>query len=208
VLLLPDRASLAESLVSEGHQPESAAIAEALGAVCSADAIRIDRRAMLPLKWPMRLQVLAHELTHAAENQLSGGARSTSEQWLREGLAVWASVRTLEILGHGRLSVALQDAGEALRRRGRTSRCPRLGELATFAGWTRCASERPVMLLYDQALLAADTLIRAHRLPAVLDYFRRFATAADRQDNFRAVFGEDASSFEARFDAELAHGRR
>ena len=201
VLLLPDSAALRDSLLREGHPASvSAEAAEALSAVASAHAVRINERAMRRLQWPARVHVVAHELAHVAQNQLSGGRKGTSEQWLREGLAEWVAWRVLEILGHGELRRALREARDGVGWEGRRGWRPRLADLSTFDGWVRSMGERPARLLYDEALLATSALIEEHGLPAVLDYFSRAAGCDDRKANFRAAFGQEGTSFEARFD--------
>jgi hypothetical protein len=48
-----------------------------------------------------------------------------------------------------------------------------------------------------------DFLLERHGVPAMLDYFRRFAASDDRAANFRAAFGEDLETFEAALSARL-----
>jgi hypothetical protein len=40
-------------------------------------------------------------------------------------------------------------------------------------------------------------------MPAVIDYFKRFASSDDRVANFRAAFGEDLESFEKTLSGRL-----
>ena len=58
--------------------------------------------------------------------------------------------------------------------------------------------------MYLQVFLAADLLIERRGLPAVLDYFRLFASSNDPGANFPAAFHEDRASFEAAFEKTLA----
>jgi hypothetical protein len=116
---------------------------------------------------------------------------------------VWVSLRVLEILGHGRLAVALRDARDAVGQEGRKGRRPTLAELSTFEGWARASAGRPARLLYDQALLATDALIKSRGLPAAFDYFSRFQECNDQHLNFRAAFEEEGRSFEKRFDVKV-----
>jgi hypothetical protein len=82
------------------------------------------------------------------------------------------------------------------------SRAPRLRELVTFPQWVR-AGERHGRAMYGLAFLAVDFLLERHGVPAMLDYFRRFAASDDRAANFRAAFGEDLETFEAALSARL-----
>jgi hypothetical protein len=87
-------------------------------------------------------------------------------------------------------------------RRHRKATLPRLDELVTFPQWVE-AGQRLGPAGYAFAFLAVDVLLERHGGPAVLDYFRRFATSQDRAGHFRAAFGEDLETFEAGLGARL-----
>ena len=148
-----------------------------------------------------RVAMLAHEMTHCVQYELGGGRRGASDQWLREGFADWLAIRVLEHLDAASLAEIRRDRRRLVRAAGR-SRTPRLGDLATFPEWVR-AGERYGDTLYAVAFLAADALLERHGMPAVVAYFKRFATSGDRAGNFRAAFGRDLEEFERTFFAAL-----
>ena len=88
-----------------------------------------------------------------------------------------------------------RDRERELRAAGRSG-TPRLSQLVTFPAWVR-ASERYKDTMYALAFVAVDALLERHGMPAVIDYFRRFAASDDRVAAFRAAFGDDLGTFEA-----------
>ena len=153
------------------------------------------------LSTPQRVAMLAHELGHSFQYELGGGKRGASDQWLREGFAEWLSIRVVERLNGVSMASVRRDRLRELRAAGR-SRTPRLAELVTFPAWVR-ASERYKDTMYTLAFVAADALLERHGMPAMIDYFTRFATSDDRVANFRAAFGEGLETFEAQLNERL-----
>jgi hypothetical protein len=153
------------------------------------------------LSTPQRVAMLAHELGHSFQYELGGGKRGASDQWLREGFAEWVSIRVVERLNGVSMASVRRDRYRELRAAGR-SRTPRLAELVTFPAWVR-ASERYKDTMYALAFVAGDALLERHGMPAMIDYFTRFATSDDRVANFRAAFGEGLETFEAELNKRL-----
>ena len=153
------------------------------------------------LSTPQRVGMLAHELGHSFQYELGGGKRGASDQWIREGFAEWLSVRVVERLNGVSMASIRRDRLRELRAAGR-SKTPRLADLVTFPAWVR-ASERYSDTMYGLAFVAVDVLLERRGMPAVIDYFRRFATSDDRRTNFAAAFGEDLESFEAQLRERL-----
>ena len=153
------------------------------------------------LSKPQRVAMLAHELGHSFQYELGGGKRGASEQWLREGFAEWLSIRVIERLDGVSMASVRRDRMRELRAAGRSG-TPRLTELVTFPAWVR-ASERYKDTMYGLAFVAVDVLLERRGMPAVIDYFRRFATSDDRRTNFAAAFGENLESFEAQLHERL-----
>ena len=147
------------------------------------------------LSKPQRVAMLAHELGHSFQYELGGGRRGASDQWLREGFAEWLSIRVIERLGGVSMATIRRDRERELRAAGRSG-TPRLAQLVTFPAWVR-ASERHKDTMYALAFVAVDILLERHGMPAVIDYFRRFAASDDRVAAFRAAFGDDLGTFEA-----------
>jgi hypothetical protein len=145
--------------------------------------------------WPARVTSVAHELAHSLQYELGGGRRGTSDQWLREGFAEWLALQVSHRLRGLRFQEARRRYLEIVRRFDRTG-APALAEMVTFPQWVALSSRRG-NVPYAHAFLAVDYLIERHGIPAVLEYFRRFATSWDRVGNFRATFGENLETFEA-----------
>ena len=120
---------------------------------------------------------------------------------MREGFAEWLSIRVLERLDAVSMTEVRRDRLRELRAAGRP-KTPRLADLVTFAQWVK-ASEQADAATYYLAFLAVDALLERHGVPAVLAYFRRFASSQDRVGHFRSAFGEDVQTFEAALMARL-----
>lgn len=154
------------------------------------------------------LGVVAHELTHVAQYELSGGRRGRSEQWLREGMADWVAARVLERLGETtfgrRRNQALKAVARSLHPVDREP--PDLARLGTPRGWETWNLYRPEAPSYRLAFLLTDLLIQQHGMDRMIAYFRAFARSNDRfgafQDAFGVVLGDFAGEAVRRLAAE------
>ena len=201
-----DREAFRAALEAGGYDGDLAVDAAAtMSAITGHRRVLLNDAALRPLDWPFRIALLAHELTHTVQYELSGGRRGSSEQWLREGFAEWVEVQVLTRLGFTSQEHARRVAADRVRR---TRGLPPLVAMVTFPEWVRAGLEVGTEGIYAQALLAADALVDRHGVPAVLDYFRSFEASEDRLDNFRRAFGEDLESFDRAFRAELGAMRR
>lgn len=195
------------ALVEFGQDPLMARdTASVMRAVGMYGRVLLNNDSLQRISWRNRVRVLAHELIHSLQYELAGGRRGTSEQWLREGFAEWAALSVLDDL-RGRPLEDLRAQQQALFRRSDRSRAPRLDQMLTFEQWVPLA-DRPELATYAQAFLTVDFLVSRHGVPAVVDYFRQFATTADREAAFRRAFGEDRDTFGAAADAHLGIRRR
>jgi hypothetical protein len=156
------------------------------------------------------LGLLAHELTHLAQYELSGGRRGRSEQWLREGMAEWVAARVLERLGEDTFGRRRDRALRLVARGLRASGPPDLLELGEPHGWAAQVFRPDDRLAYPLAFLLADALIRQHGFESVIQYFRAFAQSDDRLGHFQRVLGRSIPEFvsdalaRVRFEAEHA----
>jgi hypothetical protein len=198
----PDVAAFERALVELGQDAEAARdTAEAMRGVGMHGRVLLNHDAMDRLRWPDRVRMLAHELVHSLQYALTGGIRGTSEQWLREGFAEWVALMTVDRLG-GRSLRDLRAQQLAAFRASDRSRAPRLDDMVTFAQWVPLAN-RPDIAPYSQAFLAVDALVERHGAPAIIDYFRLFASTRDYRLAFRRAFGEERAAFEAALDEQL-----
>ena len=199
VFVYPSRAAYAAGLASVGRMSPQRAEKIAAYSVGLGQHRRLfindeALRGACPSVW---LAVLAHELTHSAQYELSGGRRGRSEQWLREGMADWVAVRVLERLGETTFPRRRERAlGEvALAWSGREDTRFDLIELGGPLGWER-RHLGSGQLTYRLAFLATDALIHRSGLDKLIDYFRAFADSDDRFNHFQAAFGVSLEEFE------------
>lgn len=198
----PSRTAFEGALVQRGHAPAFArTTARTMIAVGGHRGVLINDAALSAMEWPDRTLLLAHELTHSLQYELAGGRRGTSDQWLREGFADWASIRTLERLDGGSMRRFKARRERELRAAGRTA-VPALGEMTTFQQWVEIGATRGAAA-YAKSFLAVDLLIERHGVASVLDYFTRFAESEDRTGNFEAAFGRTLNEFDGAVQATL-----
>jgi hypothetical protein len=194
--LYPNRDAFEGALLASGYDPSLAhATAKTMAAVGGHRAVLVNEMSLSAMAWPGRVALLAHELGHSLQYEMGGGRRGASDQWLREGFAEWLSIRVVEELGDPLMAETRRNRLRDLRAAGE-SKAPRLDELVTFPQWVG-AGQKYGAVAYALAFVAMDFLLERHGMPAVLDYFRRFATSDDRAGSFRAAFGEDPAAFNA-----------
>jgi len=177
VFVYPIRAAYAAGLarvaeVSPQHAGELAASSVGLG---QHQRLFINDEALRGQCRSAWLAVLAHELTHATQYELSGGRRGRSEQWLREGMAEWVAARVLDRLGE----VAFHDRRERALR-----------------AVARAGPLREGPSAYRLAFLLTDDLIRRSGFEHLRAYFRAFADSDDQARNFAEAFGFSRVEFE------------
>jgi hypothetical protein len=203
----PDRAAFEAGLVEAGQDAASAReTAAAMVGVGMHGRVLLNHDGLDAIPWPERVRMLAHELVHSLQYELADGSRGTSEQWLREGFAEWVAFMTVERLG-GYPLADLRHHQLALFRASDRSRAPRLDDMLTFAQWVPLAGRHEIAP-YPQAFLAADLLVERHGAPAIIGYFRQFASTHDYELAFRRAFREDRAAFEAALDERLGIRRR
>ncbi len=144
------------------------------------------------------LGVVAHELTHTTQYELSGGRRGRSEQWLREGMAEWVRFRVLERLGEDTFLSQRECALSAVARAlpALWDDPPDLLALGSPPGWSARAVRSGDRLTYGLAFLLADDLIRHRGVESLRAYFRAFADSDDRFGHFRRAFGRSLAEFQ------------
>jgi hypothetical protein len=192
-----------------GRQPfeqglvHDAQVAPARAAELSVFAVGIGKRRQLLLnddgaqprgrEW---LRLIAHELAHVSQIEMAQG-EGRAEQWLAEGMAEWAAFTSLERLGLDTLANrrALATAGIRNHAALVAARLD-LETLGNPRGFTVRHLKEGSLPTYQLAFLMADYLIARNGLPAVLGYFRAFATSHDRHRNFAGAFGQTLEEFE------------
>jgi len=204
-----NRAAFRSALETEGYTPEFARDAAAtLSGIGGFRRVLLNDETLRWLEWPHRIALLAHELTHTVQYEFSGGRRSTSEQWLREGFAEWVEVFVMDALDLATWDQARGIAVQRVRDAARRGPLPTFPEMVTYPDWVSVIQRGSEQAVYAQALMAADLLISRHGRAAVIEYFRLFEASEDRIGNFRSAFGEDLSEFDTRFREQLARATR
>jgi len=195
-----DRDAFRTALIADGYEPEAARVtATTLTAVSGHRRVLINDAGLREAPWPIRIALLAHELTHTLQYEWSGGSRGASDQWLREGFAEWVEVQALTRLGFTTPSRARATVLGRIRDVGGTKVFPPLSRMVTFPEWVALASRMEQEALYGHAWLATEALIERHGMTDVITYFELFARSDDRLANFRQAFGEELSAFEAQW---------
>ncbi len=144
------------------------------------------------------LAVIAHELTHSAQYELSGGRRGRSEQWIREGMADWAAYRVLDRLGQATFSNQREKALREVSGGRHAIKDSRLDliDLGRPHVWQARHLRPGGQMLYPVAFLLTHELIRRAGWDQLLGYFRAFADSDDRFGNFQGAFGLPLEEFE------------
>ncbi len=210
--LYPTWAGYAEGLAVAGGVPvdragDIAAYSVGLG---QAGRVFVSTETLRDAPRTVWLGILAHELTHVAQYELSGGRRGSSEQWLREGMADWVACQVLERLGESTFARERDEVltAVALAFPALQGRPLDLTDLGRPLGWEARHLRLGNGPTYRLAFLLTEELIRRRGLPALLHYFRAFAESDDRFGHFRRAFGLSLREFEAeallRVRAELA----
>ena len=142
------------------------------------------------------LRLIAHELTHVSQIELSGG-EGRGEQWLAEGMAEWVAFSTLEHLGLDTLERRRQAAMAVTRShvtllQGKLDLEAR-GTPQGFTAWHLQEGSIPV---YQLTFLMTDYLVQRRGFEVIRTYFASFRRASDRRKNFEAAFGESLTDFE------------
>jgi hypothetical protein len=154
--------------------------------------------------WSERVRVLAHELTHVLQRDLAGRRPAGWESWMVEGFADWVAYKVLDSLSIESFAKSRQrivDSVVAGSARQTLPSLPQLYSQADIMTWTRTLGRHAA---YGQGMVAIDLLVEQNGLPAVVDYFRKFAKLNNRQGNFSAAFGETLEEFDAKFSKYLA----
>jgi hypothetical protein len=151
------------------------------------------------LRWPERIHVFAHELTHIVQYELADG-RLTGDLWLIEGFADWVAYQVLEALGLDTFSRRKHLKIDQVKHE---REHPLLSQMVTVQDWEALNASYGSAIPYAQAFLATDLLIEQRGLSAVIDYFRRVPLATDLMQNFQAAFGTELATFQHEFTAYL-----
>ncbi|MBI2467694.1 MAG: hypothetical protein HYV62_07730 [Candidatus Rokubacteria bacterium] len=209
VFVHPTTASYAEGLARAGEMPGWRAAEIAAYSVGLSQHRRVFINADVLGGRPRStwLGLVAHELTHLAQYELSGGRRGASEQWLREGMADWVACRILERLGESSFSTERNQAILALAQDLATleEHPVDLTELGNPGGWEARHLRSGDRLTYRLAFLLTDELISRYGFGRMVAYFRTFADSDDRPGNFERVFGLPLSAFESEAVARIRH---
>lgn len=200
----PDANAFEATLLEAGYDRRLARdTSRTMQAVGGYRRIVINEGALAREPWPARVATLAHEVGHTIQYEWGAGQRGTSDQWLREGFAEWLALQVLARLHAVRYPEARQRYVEILRSKAPSAAdAPTLDEMVTFRQWVALGQKRN-SAQYAQAFLFVDFLIGRRGLPAVVTYFRSFASSADRTGNFRAAFDEDLATFSTAARREL-----
>jgi hypothetical protein len=151
------------------------------------------------LRWPERIHVLAHELTHIVQYELAD-RKLVGDLWLIEGFADWVAYQVLEALGMDTFNRRKQLKIAQVKHEREP---PPLLQMITVQDWEALNTRYGSAIPYAQAFLATDLLIQQRGLPSVLAYFRHVPQARDHIQIFQAAFGSELSTFQREFATYL-----
>ena len=195
-----DRDAFQMALETEGYAPAAAKVtADTLTAVAGYRKVLINDDRLREVPWPIRIALLAHELTHTLQYEWAGGTRGTSDQWLREGFAEWVEVQALTRLGFTTPARARATVMGRIRDVGGVRAFPPLSKMVTFSDWVLLAQRLDQEAFYGHAWMATDFLIERQGVEKVIAYFELFAASPDRLANFHRAFGQTLEEFEVEF---------
>jgi hypothetical protein len=201
----PNRQSFQDALLTVGYDPAFAQqTASRMDAIGGYRRVLLNGEVLSRAEGSAKAALFAHELTHSLQYELGGGTRGTSAQWLREGFADWVAARVLEALGVQSLET-FRDRRLSLVRSSRMALA--LDRMVTFPEWVEMATRTDAAAIAAQAFLAVDFLVERRGMPAVLDYFSRFAASSDADANFSLAFGEPPHAFERALESHLKNAR-
>jgi hypothetical protein len=159
----------------------------------------VNEEMMHDLKWPERIHVLAHEITHIVQYELADG-KLVGDLWLIEGFADWVAYQVLEALGLDTFRRRKHfKIAQVKHKRERLA----LAQMITVQDWQALNARSGSAIPYAQAFLATDLLIEQRGVSSVIDYFRRVPHATDPIQNFQAAFGIELSTFQHEFATYL-----
>lgn len=202
VFVFPSRAAYAEGLAKTGQMsaPRAAEIAAYSVGLGQHRQLFLNDGALRGACGSTWLAVIAHELTHSAQYELSGGRRGRSEQWIREGMADWVAYRVLDRLGEATFSNQREKALREVSGAWHAIKDSRLDliDLGRPRRWEARHLRPGGQMLYPLAFLLTDELIHRTGWDRLLEYFRTFADSDDRFGNFQRAFGLPLEEFEPR----------
>ncbi len=209
VFVFPSRAAYAGGLASTGLMPASRAaeIAEYSVGLGHHRQLLLNDGALRGACGSTWLAVLAHELTHGAQYELSAGRRGRSEQWIREGMAEWVAYRVLDGLGEASFSNQRERALREVAKVWQPFEGKRLDlvDLGRPRGWEARHLRPGGQAQYRLAFVLTEELIQRGGWDRLLAYFRAFADSDDRSGNFHGAFGISLEEFERQALESLGH---
>jgi hypothetical protein len=202
-----NQATFAEGLMRDGAQVRDEAWDRARVGIAAASPRGLFVRGDLVngMRLVDKVGLMAHELAHVSQIEMGrGSSRGTPASWILEGHADWVKYQVLELLG---MRSYLESRDEATRTILRAATpiafFPPLGEIAGADRWTDASIRLGWAATYGQAFLAIDMLVERYGIEKLNTYQRRFATDADPNSHWPAVFPITSSEFLRQFRARL-----
>jgi len=201
-----NQTTFAEGLVRDGAQIRDEAWDRArVGiAVASPQGLFLRGDLLAAMRLSERVGVIAHELAHVSQMEMSRGGPSTPASWILEGHADWVKYQVFELLGMRTYSESREEIKRTiLRARTPIRFFPPLGDLAGADRWTDASIRLGWAPTYGQAFLAIDMLVERYGIESLNTYQRRFSTDADALSHWPSVFPITSSEFVRQFRARL-----
>ena len=127
--------------------------------------------------WSERVRVLAHELTHVLQRDLSGQRPAGWESWIVEGFADWVAYKVLDNLGIEPFAQSRDRIIDSVVAGAARQTLPSLTQLYSQGDIMNSTRALGRHAAYGQGMVAVDLLVEQKGLPAVIEYFRLFGQA-------------------------------
>src|SRR5262245_60595553 len=135
--IYPTREEFEAGLIEHmGLEPELArSTASFAQAAVGGRRILVNEVEVARLNWPERIELMAHELTHSVQLELTGHRSLVRQQWLTEGFAEWVAYSVTESLGLDDMSRQRTRIIGLLQKVGSADLLPKLSEMNSFVQW-------------------------------------------------------------------------
>jgi len=165
--------------------------------------VLVNEPAVADSTWPVRIELLAHELAHSVQLTVANRCGLARHQWLLEGFAEWMAFNVTDALKLDDMTQVRARLAAKVRVLRRKDQLPGVMQLDSFAQWVAARHKYGFDGTYSFAFLVTDFLIERHSLRQIVEYFRGFERSSDHLANFRFAFGETPEEFGRALDLHL-----
>jgi hypothetical protein len=200
IVVVPDRAGYVAALLRELRISEAEAERRARTSTAWTAGFVIIATVTSSSTRASRMYLMAHELTHQLQMQVSAPANPWRLYWMAEGAADAVAARIVESNGYAPAGAYQQRWIAVLKR---AANRPGLLELNTQEGWFASLDRSGSATTYAVAALAAAYLMERSGNGAILTHFRALSTRSDGAAAFQQAFSRTLETFLEEFRRTL-----